>query len=159
MRKADTPPGKMNLGAKPQCRRWFKKIVFVFCYRKVLSCEKHCKYRIFRPFGHLLNQCFLTLWRPDFLWRYKTIRADIKKHTIRGRKHSLLSPSWLPYKQGQTYLSTGGSLFISTVDECEWFCYLFTIRNVIEKFIYGYYNISIQSDNFEFIPARWKYVS
>lgn len=52
-------------------------------------------------------QTLVPKWYPNFLWRYQAIRADIREcHNIRGRKHSLLSPSCLPHKQGQTHLST-----------------------------------------------------
>lgn len=48
-------------------------------------------------------------WCPDFLWRDKKIRSDIiTYHTMRGRKHSLLSPSCLSRKQRQRHLSTAG---------------------------------------------------
>ena len=46
------------------------------------------------------------------------------------------------------------SLFISTVDECGVLCYFVQMRNVIEKFIYGGYNISIQSDHFKFMEEN-----
>lgn len=48
-------------------------------------------------------------WCPNFLQRYKTIQADVKKyHNYRGRKHSLLSLSCLPYKHNHMYLSMAG---------------------------------------------------
>ena len=46
------------------------------------------------------------------------------------------------------------SPFISTVDECGVLCYFVQMRNVIEKFIYGGYNISIQSDHFKFMEEN-----
>ena len=60
----------------------------------------------------------------------------------------LFSLSWLPYKQGQTHLSTEGKVHLA-VDEGDWLCYLSSTE--MEKFIYGCYNISMQSDNPEFV--------
>lgn len=63
---------------------------------------------------------------------------------MRGRKHSLLSPSCLPHEQVQTLLvNNGRSPFILTVDEGGWHCYYAQSRIMIETFIYECYNVYV----------------
>lgn len=74
-------------------------------------------------------------WCPDFLWRYKAILTDIRKHyTVRERKHSLLSLSWLPHRQGQMRLSTAGETRSSPpLTRVTGFATLYKCKKTIEK--------------------------
>lgn len=60
------------------------------------------------------------------------IRADIRKNILYE------SESTRCFRSLVCYISKG-----------DWLCYFVQMRKVIEKFIYGCYNIAIQSDNFE----------